>query len=74
MGVKNLQEIRVELKSRFDSHRNNPSHGPSKYALGLARVVDVNYEEHLATLRILTGQQEEYQQVKNKVKVTGPLT
>lgn len=50
----------LRTRTAFQAHRINPSHGISRLGLGLARVVDLDYEAHMVTLMVLTGQQEQF--------------
>lgn len=61
MAKETKLSLRQELKRKLSPSRMNPSHGFKKYSLGLAKVVEINEMEDFITLRILTGQQDEYQ-------------
>jgi len=63
--------LRQEMKKALAPSRMNPSHGYSKYALGFAKVVEVNDKEEFIALRIITGQQDEYQRSPIPVSYPG---
>jgi len=56
-------KIEAELGRASRAKQMSPSRGTSAYALGMCRVVEVNYEEFLVTLRVVQGADDEYEHV-----------
>jgi hypothetical protein len=65
-----MQRMKQQMRAALDASSMNPSHGFMKYALGLAQVVSINTAEHAVELKILTGQQDEFQ--RTPVTLTHP--
>lgn len=68
--IKSRGDMRQEVVSRTKVKKQRTSDGRSGMALGVARVVTVNYEEHTVTLREVLGSDQEF--VRNPVPITYP--
>lgn len=67
----NKPKMMQELQQNLAAHRINPSRGPKKYALGLCRVMDVNSIDKMVTLKVIKGQQEEFQRLPIPITFPG---
>lgn len=56
-----MQKMSQQIKAELEASSMNPSHGFQKYAAGLAQVVNINTIDRSIELKILTGQQDEFQ-------------
>ena len=63
-------QMEIDMRSKLQKKRMSPSSGLASYALGLAKVVTINYEEMLVTLRIVLGEDVESQ--RNPIPLTFP--
>jgi len=58
-----VSAIRGDIGKEAAHRQMDPSFGASAYALGLCKVVEINYEEFMVTLRSLSGEAQEFQHV-----------
>lgn len=56
-------KMHSDMTPKLEKKRQSPSSGISSYALGVAKVIFVNYEEMTVTLRTVIGEDQEFQRV-----------
>jgi len=63
--------METDMRSKLKKKRMSPSSGVSAYSLGVAKVILVNFEEHMVTLRIVLGEEQEFQRVPIPITYPG---
>ena len=64
-------QIEKDIRSDLKKKAMNPSSGFSAYSLGVAKVSLVNYEEFTVTLRVVLGEEQEFQRIPIPITFPG---